>query len=109
MTNFNKRFVNHVVTNVEDITNNYLLECDPSDLDGSASRTFKDSKLFHSDYFRPKFVYDSFIKVFPLEQLEVPETGSSIASFFCPHKNMCPSSEIAFSMAAMLFLRATSK
>lgn len=80
LTNFNKRFVNHVVTNVEDITNNYLLECDPSDLDGSASRTFKDSKLFHSDYFRPKFVYDSFIKVFPLEQLEVPETGSSIVS-----------------------------
>lgn len=33
-------------------------------------RFLKDSKLFHSDFYRPKFVYDSFSRHFPLEKME---------------------------------------
>lgn len=32
-----------------------------------------ESKLFHSDYYQPKFVYDSFGFVFQLERMDLPE------------------------------------
>ena len=34
------------------------------------NRKFKDSKLLHSDFYRPKFVYDSFSRTFPLEKIK---------------------------------------
>lgn len=70
LSDFNKRFKNHVVCNyVFDVRNDLIIECTPSQLGNNVSRHFKDSKLFHSDFYRPKFVYDSFVKVFPLEQM----------------------------------------
>ena len=42
------------------------------------NRTFNDPKLYHSDYYRNKFVYDSFSKVFPLEQLSLSASSVDI-------------------------------
>lgn len=71
LEDFSRKFKNAVVSNVEDITKDFLRFVPDYDLlNGHAFRSIKDSKLFHSDYYRPKFVYDSFTKVFPLEQIQ---------------------------------------
>ena len=36
----------------------------------SSSRSLLDSKLYHSDYYQPKFIYDSFGFVFQLEKID---------------------------------------
>lgn len=71
LTDFNKRFKNPITSNARDFYDKFLVFIpDYAMLNGEMLRYFKDSKLFHSDYFRPKFVYDSFTKTFPMEQIE---------------------------------------
>ena len=67
LTDFNQRFENYIVTDEENILNYFISE---PWVRTTARRFVDDSKLYHSDYFRPKFVYDSFNKIFPLEQID---------------------------------------
>ena len=66
LTDLNARFSHLVTTSVANILD-YFETSFVVNL--SQHRTIKDSKLYHSDYFRPKFVYDSFSRIFPLEQM----------------------------------------
>lgn len=68
LNEFNTRFKNSVKTNAPnpiEIFDLGLQDCDMTD-----DRFMKDPKLYHSDYHRPKFVYDSFSRIFPLEQID---------------------------------------
>lgn len=71
LDDFSYRFSNQVETNLNDIINVFTLS---EHIDVSKTRYLMDSKLYHSDYYRMKFVYDSFTKVFPLEQIDYNET-----------------------------------
>lgn len=71
LTNFNARFMNYITSNVDDFLNEFRVG---TEIDLTAGRFLLDSKLFHSDFYRPKFVYDSFTKVFPLEQINYRNT-----------------------------------
>lgn len=68
LNNLTTRFENNIVSNVDDVLEYF--KTNTSTIDTTAVRYLKDSKLFHSDYFRPKFVYDSFSRTFPLEQID---------------------------------------
>lgn len=71
LDDFNRKFKNTIVSNANDFYDKFLIFIpDYAMLSGDMKRTFKDSKLFHSDYYRPKFVYDSFTKIFPMEQID---------------------------------------
>ena len=75
------RFTNDIRSQAVNPEINMLLPYD-GNLDlKNISRRFKDSKLFHSDYFRPKFVYDSFSRTFPLEKIEFTLRESYLFSF----------------------------
>lgn len=67
LTDLNTKFKNLVESNTESFINQYRVNLNVNLTD---SRKILDSKLFHSDYYRPKFVYDSFTKIFPLEQID---------------------------------------
>ena len=70
LEDFNTRFENEIDTGDKDLYFKYLKTNVANwNFSGSAKRFVKDPKLYHSDFFRPKFVYDSFTKVFPLEQM----------------------------------------
>ena len=72
------RFNNFVITNVDDILKHFLME--DFDYRTTLYRHYKDSKLFHSDYFRPKFVYDSFNTTFQLEEIDYEASKSNKSS-----------------------------
>ena len=63
-------FSNDVQTDAENILLDYIQGIPSIQNLVQEQRFIKDSKLFHSDYYRPKFVYDSFTKVFQLEKIE---------------------------------------
>ena len=67
LVDFNRRFVNNIQTAIENPINIFRVDyvVNPTE-----NRKIKDTKLYHSDYYRPKFVYDSFSKIFPLEQID---------------------------------------
>ena len=70
LSDFNTPFVHKVVpkTEMSILTHEFV------DMDGCTILTNRDakfeSKLLHSDYFTPKFVYDSFSKQFDLERID---------------------------------------
>ena len=70
LVDYSVKFNNSITTQADDIIYN-LFERNyyPEYLDDT-SRSIKDPKLWHSDYFRPKFVYDSFSHVFALERMD---------------------------------------
>lgn len=74
LTDFTYRFKNHITSQVKNILENYVKIA--SSWKTTSSRYLKDSKLYHSDYFRPKFVYDNFSKVFPLEELKYEDVDA---------------------------------
>lgn len=75
------RFTNDIRSQAVNPEINMLLPYDGNLELRNMSRRFKDSKLFHSDYFRPKFVYDSFSRTFPLEKIEFTYRESYLFSF----------------------------
>ena len=79
LVDFNTPFTNDIVTDVDDVLNNFNVDIS---VNTNATRTLKDSKLFHSDYFRPKFVYDSFSKVFALEHIDYGESLKEYSGVF---------------------------
>lgn len=72
LTDFSYRFTHRVETEADSPLKDY----DPgiSAINPNVTRHVRDSKLFHSDYHRPKFVYDSFGRMFPLEQIDYART-----------------------------------
>lgn len=79
--NFDARFTNDIRSQAVNPEINMLLPYDGSLDLKNISRRFKDSKLFHSDFFRPKFVYDSFSRTFPLEKIKFTTRDSYLFSF----------------------------
>lgn len=70
LNNTTARFTNDITSQAVNPVINLLNPYD-SDVDfTNTNRFLKDSKLFHSDFFRPKFVYDSFNRTFPLEKID---------------------------------------
>lgn len=68
LEDFTAKFENNITSNVDDIINTF--EQTISSISRDSLRFLKDSKLYHSDYYRPKFIYDSFTRIFPLEQID---------------------------------------
>lgn len=71
LTDFTKRWKNEIDSGIPSILRNLIYNTYQNvNLDEDISRSIPDPKLMHSDYFRPKFVYDSFTKIFPLEKVD---------------------------------------
>lgn len=92
LTNFESKFKNTIYTNVTDYIDVFVavINFQPA---LNANRYLIDSKLYHSDYYRPKFVYDSFSKVFPLEQIDYKKslelaTGINMSFEFVASRNI---------------------
>ena len=81
LDNFDARFTNDIRSQAVNPIINMLLPYDGSLDLKNISRRFKDSKLFHSDFFRPKFVYDSFSRTFPLEKIKFSVRDSYLFPF----------------------------
>ena len=81
LVNTDARFTNDIRSQAVNPEINMLLPYDGSLDLKNISRRFKDSKLFHSDFFRPKFVYDSFSRTFPLEKIKFTTRDSYLFSF----------------------------
>lgn len=78
LVDYNSDLVNNIVTTTPQIYNYFDLESvlttagkDYQDLTEGTARCIEDSKLYHSDFYQNKFVYDSFNKVFPLECIQL--------------------------------------
>lgn len=72
LANFSETFDNTVHTSVRNPARQLfeILDYPSNYFDGTHERFLKDPKLYHSDYYRQKFVYDSFSKTFALETFE---------------------------------------
>ena len=79
LTDFTKRFVNEVETDVQNLTGEFVKNLyHHINLWEDAYRGLSDPKLLHSDFHRPKFVYDSFTKIFPLEQIDYSHSSKDV-------------------------------
>ena len=75
-------FRNDVKSNGVSIMKDFVVNVSLDDIQNK-TRFLKDSKLYHSDYYRPKFVYDSFTKIFPLEHISYdPQTENQYSFNF---------------------------
>lgn len=79
LVDLNSKFVNLVTTDVENPFESVLLE-QPYNSELRDDRN--ESKLFHSDFFHFKFVYDSFTFIFQLEKIDEDEWAISYNDFF---------------------------
>ena len=70
LTDLNMKFEHEIETSVENPFTPVLGDLNIGSTTGSETRKIKDSKLFHSDYYQPKFIYDSFGFVFQLEKMK---------------------------------------
>ena len=70
LVNTSLKFQNNIESNGANILKDYIQPVENVDSLRNRDRYLKDSKLYHSDYYRPKFVYDSFSKTFALEKME---------------------------------------
>ena len=70
LNNSNAQFLNQIVGNVSDPLNELIVT--GLSIDTTATRNdYYESKLYHSDYYQPKFVYDSFSFIFQLDKVDV--------------------------------------
>lgn len=63
------RLIGHTKTNGDNIEGDLIVNITSGLYD--KNRYYKDSKIYHSDFYRRKFVYDSFQKIFHLEFLDI--------------------------------------
>lgn len=77
------QFLNEIETSIESpyIPLNGLEESFIPDDNTFTLRWLKDPKLFHSDFYQPKFIYDSFGFVFQLEKMNQDKDYSSTFDF----------------------------
>ena len=78
LSDFSRRFVNTIISNADSILDVFTSGTIIPNVE--QTRVNIDSKLYHSDYYRPKFVYDSFSRIFPLEQIDYNESVSALQS-----------------------------
>lgn len=69
LLNDSQRFVNEFISNTNNPLGNMVLTTALPNVDNTRDDIYE-SKIFHSDYFRPKFVYDSFTLTFAYERLD---------------------------------------
>ena len=74
LVDFERKFIHQIGTTERNLLYNFDYTETPNPL---VKRNVLDSKLYHSDYCRNKFVYDSFSRIFPLEQLNIEESLNS--------------------------------
>ena len=70
LVNTSLRFENNIESNGHNVLKDFIQPIERFSLLSNTTRFLKDPKLYHSDFYRPKFVYDSYSKVFALEKLE---------------------------------------
>lgn len=71
LVDFSKRWKNSIVSNGTDFYGNlYYHITNYNVFNGTRTRFLEDPKLLHSDFYKPKFVYDSFSKTFAMEQIK---------------------------------------
>lgn len=75
LNDLDTKFLNSITSNLENPLNVFDLVMTPSTSD--LRNDNNESKLFHSDYYQPKFVYDSFGFVFELEKIKLDEFKAS--------------------------------
>ena len=73
LIDFTAKFVNPITTQALNPILIYDMDYQVV-FDSTKLRYLKDSKIYHSDYYRPKFVYDSFSRIFPLEQINYADS-----------------------------------
>ena len=85
LVDYNSNLMNEVSTTVPQIYNWFDLKSvldtankTYQDLTEGTDRCIKDSKLYHSDFYQNKFVYDSFNKVFPLECIQLVDYADDV-------------------------------
>lgn len=79
LTDFNKRFKNEVESAIPNLAENFVFSYyQHINLNEDVARSILDPKLKHSDYYRPKFVYDSFTKIFPLEFVDYSASSKDL-------------------------------
>lgn len=77
LRNLNARFENDITSGSRNVLFDFIQNIPAGDIT-TMKRFLKDSKLYHSDYFRTKFVYDSFSKTFELEKIDfIPNKDES--------------------------------
>lgn len=77
LRNLNARFENNITSGSKNVLIDFIQNIPSGDI-STMKRFLKDSKLFHSDYYRIKFVYDSFSKTFELEKIDfIPNKDES--------------------------------
>lgn len=74
LINKNVKFENPISTQLPNLISEMVTNTYQVTLDGTATRGTTDPKLYHSDYYYRKFVYDSFSKVFRCENLDWDES-----------------------------------
>lgn len=79
LVDFGTKFVNKITTSILNPINEMYIT-GISAIGVKTNRFLKDSKLFHSDYYRPKFVYDSFTRIFPLEHIDFIKSTANISA-----------------------------
>lgn len=75
LNDFNAKWDNEIDSHILNLISPYIKDITGINLHNDINRTFKDPKLYHSDYYRQKFVYDSFSKIFPLEKISYDESS----------------------------------
>lgn len=77
LRNLNARFENDITSGSRNVLIDFIQSIPAGDIT-TMKRFLKDSKLYHSDYYRTKFVYDSFSKTFELEKIDfIPNKDES--------------------------------
>lgn len=69
LNDLNAKFINKIDTHIENPIYK-VLAFQPSNITSSKRNDDNESKLFHSDFYQSKFVYDSFTFVFQLEKMD---------------------------------------
>lgn len=86
-----------------------ILQLQDGDINTNAWRDNKyESKLYHSDYYQPKFIYDSFSYAFALENLDIDSWLDSFPNYADFSVNYTVSTNIV-SKFAFQFLQYTAK
>ena len=80
LTDFSYRWSHDIKTNVDDVLFSFMTNISIVTYE---NRHVLDSKLYHSDYFLPKFVYDSFNKGFHLELIDFDESLIATDMRYC--------------------------
>lgn len=90
LTDLSTKFENHIETAFPTLLDDMFIKLNSTDHDITRDRErwMKDSKLYHSDYFKYKFVYDSFTKVFPLESLNFDNYDYTFSFDFIMSRNI---------------------